>query len=327
MKVLFVTSGNSKYHNIMPAFIRSQADSLIEEGVELDFYQIKGKGVIGYLKNIAPLRRKLKSHSYDIIHAHYGFCGVVSALARKDEKIVVSFMGESEFTPEPEDRLNPMLWLAVFLHRFFSRFIFDYTILKSPNIARFVKGIQKKSSILPNGVNLDLFKPLEKESAREYLKLPRDKKIILWIGNTDRKVKGFSFANKAITKVSLKYPNIHFLYINNIPNELLPYYYSASDVFLLTSLSEGSPNVIKEAMACNTPIVSTPVGDVQFLFENTRMCYCSTGFSPEEIAELLFSVIEKDERSNGRERIIALGLDLESTAKKLLSIYSLQISS
>ncbi len=306
----------------MPAFIRSQANSLIKEGVDLDFYQIKGKGVKGYLNNVAPLRNKIRSRKFDIIHAHYGFCGVISVLARQNEKIIVSFMGESEFVPDQENRYNPIIWLTVFLHRFFARFLFDYSIFKSSNLSRFVKGIQSKSSILPNGVNLDLFKPLKKESARKYLKLPTDNKIILWIGNTDRKVKGFSIAKEVMSKIKMKYPNIHFLYINGIPNELLYYYYNAADVFLLTSLSEGSPNVIKEAMACNTPIVSTPVGDVPYLFKETRGCLCTSSFNPLEISELLIELLEKDVKSNGRCRLLDLGLDINSVAKRLVTIYT-----
>jgi teichuronic acid biosynthesis glycosyltransferase TuaC len=322
MKVLFVTSGNSKYHQVMPAFIRTQADSLIAAGVNLEFYQIIGKGVKGYLKNISPLKQKLKEGQYDIIHAHYGFCGIVAALARRNEKLLVSFMGESEFIPDKEDRGSLFVWLMVILHRIYARWIFDFVIFKSENLSRFVKGINHKSAVLPNGVNLNVFKPMDKPEARNYLNLPIDHYIVLWIGNQSRPVKGYSIAEKAVNLLKTEYPNLHFLAVNNIPNVQLPYYYNAADVFLLSSLSEGSPNVVKEAMACNCPIVATEVGDVNQLLDGVVGCKVSKSFTPEDISTQIKKLLIFNNRSEGLNRIISLGLDSRQIAARLVNIYS-----
>ena len=109
----------------------------------------------------------------------------------------------------------------------------------------------------------------------------------------------------------------------------MSYYYSAADVVLLTSVTEGSPNVIKEAMACNCPIVSTDVGDVREVLGNTEGCYIS-GLDPVEVAEKTKKALEfsyTKGRTKGRQRIIELGLDSESIAKKIVEVYKKALNS
>ena len=96
--------------------------------------------------------------------------------------------------------------------------------------------------------------------------------------------------------------------------------YSAVDCLLITSIREGSPQVVKEAMACNCPIVSTNVGDVKEVIGDTRNCYI-TNFDPQYIALCLDKVLETSERANGRQRILNLKLDISDIAKRLDEIY------
>ena len=99
---------------------------------------------------------------------------------------------------------------------------------------------------------------------------------------------------------------------------------NASDCVLLTSFSEGSPQFIKEAMACNCPIVTTNIGDVNWVLGNTDGCYL-TSFKPEDVAEKIILAIEFREthgHTRGRERIIELGLDSETIAGKIISVYN-----
>lgn len=321
MKVLFVTSGNSKYHNKMPAFIESQANSLTEEGIDLSFFQISGKGVKGYLKNIIPLRRFLKKTTFDVVHAHYGFCGIVAVLARKKEKLVVSFMGESELTLDKYGKVNLALRITVFLHKLFAKHFFDLVIFKSMNLQTHISGIRHKSEVLPNGVNTARFRPLNRDQARNELGLNPSDKVILWIGDKSREVKGFKIARDAIQIVKDSYPNLKFLEINGVNNVNLPNYYNASNLFLLSSLSEGSPNVVKEAMACNTPVVATDVGDVRELFQGVNGLYLLNSFEPKEMADGIISVLTTNKRSSGRARIEELNIDIMSIASELQKIY------
>jgi hypothetical protein len=90
MKVLFVSSGNSEF-GISP-IVKNQGESLKQNGIDLDYFTIKGKGIKGYLKNIPILKKYLKYHNYDIIHAHYSLLAIVATLSGA-KPLVVSLMG------------------------------------------------------------------------------------------------------------------------------------------------------------------------------------------------------------------------------------------
>jgi teichuronic acid biosynthesis glycosyltransferase TuaC len=108
--------------------------------------------------------------------------------------------------------------------------------------------------------------------------------------------------------------------LKHVPHKEVVYYYNATDVCLLTSYHEGSPNVIKEAMACNRPIVTTNVGDVKWLFGDTGGCYV-TGFQPEDVAEKITRALEFKQKTNGHARILELGLDTAKIAERISGLY------
>jgi teichuronic acid biosynthesis glycosyltransferase TuaC len=121
---------------------------------------------------------------------------------------------------------------------------------------------------------------------------------------------------------------IQLIAVHLIEHELLKYYYNAADLLLLTSYHEGSPNVIKEAMACNCPIVSTDVGDVRWVIGDIKGCYL-TSFDVVDVSEKILMALEYSAvngSTNGRDRIIELGLDSASVAKKIINIYEQLIS-
>lgn len=117
--------------------------------------------------------------------------------------------------------------------------------------------------------------------------------------------------------------NIELHALQNIPHQDIPKYMNASDVVILTSLWEGSPNVIKEAMACNRPVVATAVGDIAWLFGDEPGHFL-TSFDYEDVSNKLNMALEFAEKvgqTNGRKRIIELGLDSESVAKRIAQVY------
>ena len=108
--------------------------------------------------------------------------------------------------------------------------------------------------------------------------------------------------------------------VYNVPHSDIVKYMFAADVLVFTSLWEGSPNVIKEAMACNCPIVSVDVGDVKDVIEGVENCYL-VDYDAKNIAEKLNRVLKNGKRSNGREKILKMGLDSESVANRIVEIY------
>jgi glycosyltransferase involved in cell wall biosynthesis len=111
--------------------------------------------------------------------------------------------------------------------------------------------------------------------------------------------------------------------LENIAPDQVPIYLNAADVVLLTSRWEGSSNVTKEAMACNTPVVSTDVGDARELFDGLDGYYITQQTS-ESVAQQLTEAIQfakENDQTQGRKRILGLGLDEETIAKRLITVY------
>jgi glycosyltransferase involved in cell wall biosynthesis len=304
MNVLFVGSGNSVFG--ISTIVRSQGESLRDGKNFIDYYSIKGKGLWGYAKNILRLKKYLKNKEYDIIHAHYSLSAFTASLAGS-KPLVVSLMGSD---------VKEKIWVKLLIKLFNSLF-WDICIVKSEDM-KTSSGI-KNAYVIPNGVDLQKFRPLDKNEALEKLGWDLDKKHILFPANPERPEKNFKLAKEALKLLNKRDLELH--YLNNVDNNLMAYFYNASDVVLLTSLWEGSPNVIKEAMACNCPVVSTKVGDVEWLFGKTEGCYI-TSFKPEAIADKLKVAIFYGRRTKGRERIIELGLDSETVAKRVLKLYN-----
>lgn len=329
MKILFVSSGNSKF-GISP-LIKSQGESLIKNKIEIQYFLIKGRGLINYLINVFYLKKHLKINYFNIIHAHYGLCGIVAQLARFKEKLVVSFMGDDLIGAVTKNGNYGLFGNAlVFLNKLFLS-KYDYVIVKSHELSEKVNTQNK--AVIPNGVDLNTFYELDKKKAKEKLNIDYNKKIIIFVSNPTRPEKNFNLAKDSVA--SLQRNDIILLTVNSVPQEELNYYYSAADILLLTSIHEGSPNVIKEAMACNCPIVSTDVGDVKWIIGDVEGCFLVRQKSNEKgemnntdiIKEISAKVqaalefAEKTGRTKGRDRIIELGLDSETIAKKIISIY------
>lgn len=320
MKVLFVSSGNSSDFNIAP-FIKTQGESLRDIGVDVQYFLVCGKGIFGYLKASIELKNYLKKQFIDIIHAHYGWCGIVALLSRQKQKIVVSFMGDDIVGTVGKNLQytligNVVAWLNIFLARHF----YDYVIVKSDDLLSRINR-NKNIAVIPNGVDFNSFYEIYSADIQKKVEFKVGKKCIVFVSNPSRPEKNYELANQAVLRADI--PDTELLPIYNIPNHNLVYYYNTAACLVLTSFHEGSPNVIKEAMACNCPIVSTDVGDVSWVFGKTEGCFVAS-FDPQDFAakiKLAIDFVKQKGRTKGRERIFELGLDAKTVAKKILAVY------
>lgn len=302
MKVLFVCSGNSQF-GISP-IVKTQGESLRKNGVELDYFPIKGKGFKGYIKSIPKLKRFLKSHKYDIVHAHYSLSAIVASLANA-KPLVVSLMGS--------DVQAKIFWRLI--TKLFNQIYWKEIIVKTDRMKKQIGTAD--ALVIPNGVDFDTFKPIDKHTAKKRVGF-NNKQHIIFVANPQREEKNYQLAKEAFDLLNDK--NIELNILSDVEHNLMPYYMNAADVLLLTSLWEGSPNVIKEAMACNLPIVSTDVGDVKAAICNTEGCYIAS-FDPEDVAGKIKMALGFGKRTNGRERIIKLGFDSDTIAKRIINVY------
>ncbi len=307
MRVLFVSSGNSKF-GISP-IIKNQADSLIKAGAELDFYTIKGKGTKGYIKNIKLLRQYLKSNKYDVVHAHYSLTAFVASFAGA-KPLIVSLMGSD---------VKAAGWFKFIIKLFSALFSWKTIIVKSQDMYNDLN--IKQAQIIPNGVDTDKFKPLNKTECQNRLNWDTSKKHILFPANPARREKNYALAKESVDLLNDSNTELH--YYENTPNDVTPIMNNAADLVLMTSLWEGSPNAIKEAIACCRPIVSTNVGDVEYLLDGLKGTYVQKHNKNSLCIDIIKAL--KIESVDGINQINKLNLSSKLVAEKLIDVYDSNI--
>ncbi len=301
MKVLFISSGRK---GIVNELVKNQGDSLVMEGVNVRYFTVS-PGIKGYLKSIFLLRKHLGKNQYDLIHAHYSLSAFVASLAYNGP-LVVSLLGSDVFQSVFHR------WLIKIFHKH----RWEKTIVKTEQMSNKLK--INDVEIIPNGVNLERFKHIPKKIAREKIGYPLKRKLIIFVSDPLRVEKNYDLAVKTLSVLDDE--NTDLLPVYNVSNELIPYYMNASDVLLLTSTHEGSVNVVKEAMACNIPIVSTDVGDVKKNTINLKSCIICKP-DPVSLSEGIKIAYKLTAITSARERIRELELDSVSVAHRIIKIY------
>jgi len=305
MRVLVVT--NMYPNPRMPAagtFVRDQVESLRALGVESDVFFIDGKASTwNYFRAFPQFWRRLRTHPrYDLIHAHYVLSGAV-ALAQRRLPVLLTHHG-----------IEVILGWQGWLCRLVTPLV-DRVIVTSPEVKRLLGSA--RAEVIPCGIDMERFKPVPRDEARARLGLPMDKKYILFAGAL-RPEKRVEIIQAAAKLVTVEDPSAELLIATNRPYEEIPLYMNACDVLALASDFEGSPMVIKEAMACNLPIVSVNVGDVAEVMGGTEGCYLCER-TPEDMAAKLRLALQWGRRTEGRARVAHLSL--EATARRILAIY------
>lgn len=301
MKILIVCSKNSG--NIAP-FIIEQVDTLNKYGVETDYFTIEQKGPFGYLKSRMALTRKIEEFRPQIIHAHYGLSGLLANMQRKIP-VVTTYHGSD--INNDKAFLFSKISIRLSKHNIF---------VSHKNIEK--ANVKDKYSLIPCGVDTNLFSPKEKTECRKQLNLASDKKYVLFAGAFNNTVKNAPLARSATDKLN----NVQLLELKGYTRQEVVLLMNAVNVCLMTSFTEGSPQFIKEAMACNCPIVSVDVGDVKELLGDTVGCYVCDMYEEYEVSQKLRLALEFGKRTNGRERIETLELNSETISTKIITIYN-----
>lgn len=309
MKILIVCSANHPAFDVTihQAFIYDQVKALekIDNSIKIDFFFIKGKGFMGYLKNLKNLNKILRTTKYNLVHAHFSLSGLLANLQRQ-VPVVTTFHGT--------DINNLRLRIISFFVELLSR----KTIYVSPKLLKLAYfHSKKKSQIVPCGVDFELFQPLDISLARSRRKLPIDRSIILFSSSFENPVKNFPLLQQAINLLNHK--ELDIIELKNLHRQEVMEYMNSANVCVMTSLTEGSPQFIKEAMACNRPIVTTEVGDVKEVIGETDGCFYST-FDPKDLANKIDLALNRPRETDGRSRIKKFNNCI--IAKQILGIYS-----
>jgi teichuronic acid biosynthesis glycosyltransferase TuaC len=299
MKILIVCSGNSRYTS---PFIFEQAEAIKQLGADIVFFPVNGKGIFGYLKNLREIRKVIKSDKIDLIHAHYGLSGLLANLQRK-LPVITTFHGS--------DINDPLIRPLSVLASMFSR----HSIFISKRLAQ--KAYAKNDfSIIPCGIDFRVFFPMDKQEARVKMNLPLNSKLILFSGSAKNKVKNFPLAKAAANLLN----DLRLIELRGYSRAEVNLLMNACDVALMTSFNEGSPQFIKEAMACNIPVVSVDVGDVAERISLQDGCFITDRY-PVHIAKAIESAIAFGRKTNCRESILNLNNDV--IARQIYDLYVL----
>jgi len=309
MKVMIVCSGTRE---IISPFIKEQMDSLAGSwDIEFRLFQIKKKGRLGYFSHLNSFLNTIRQFDPDLIHAHYGLSGFLANLQRK-VPVLTTFHGSDVNNPD-------ILKWSKWAHRLSVTSIF----VEKSMLQKFRKHYH--STVIPCGVDLSTFYPITRLEACNILKIQTDRINILFSSGFDNPSKNYPLARIACDMVKKKTGiTVDLLELKGLSRNKVNLYLNASDCALLFSSSEGSPQFIKEAMACNRPIVATDVGDISWITEKIEGCYVASQ-KVEDVADKLILAIEFTRLSGctkGRERILELGLDTLNIANRIMEVYT-----
>lgn len=312
MKILIV--GNNKPGRFAP-FVEEQARALLQQGCEVVFFGVQGKGIWGYLRCLPALKHAIRQYQPNLIHAHYGLSGLLANLQRR-VPVITTYHGSDINKPN-------ILRFSKIAMRLSAWNIF----VSKRNIA--IAQPKDKYSLLPCGVNLPLSwsemqtQQVEQLTLNQWVqrKLEKDVKYVLFAGAFNNAVKDPELAKAVINELIIQGVKVELIELKGYNRDQVNALMYNCDALLMTSKTEGSPQVIKEAMACGCPIVSVDVGDVAERVRGVEGCYAACTREPNEIAKALQKALTFEGKTNGREKIIEMGLSNEQVAQRLVAIY------
>lgn len=322
MRILEVSRYKDNFADHQLPFVTEQGESLRSTGCEVDYFLVKGS----YIGAVRALKAKIKEYQPDIVHAHYGLSAITAELQSLAPVVTTFHNGETHrwyvnlMSSLMSLRAKHVIYVAQHIH--------DLVFFKAKNY-----------SITPCGVSLDDCFLMDKTEARKQLGWSDDKKYIMFGGAFSNTRKNYALLKEAVDILNLNFENlnpkshIEIVEMRGLSREQCVLRMNACDVFALPTKNEGSPQALKEAMACNCPIVATDVADIKhllgdlpghYILPNKRgnsAYWVGDDHSAEELAELIKQALAFEGRTKGRERVVELGYTNELVAKKIIKIY------
>lgn len=318
MRVLLVTNmWPSAERPHWGAFVKSQADSLAAAGCENTMYEIHGwRAKTEYLRAWRELPRVARECGAELVHAHFGYSG--AAAVRVKLPLVVSFCGD-DLLGQPTRTGNLTLKSRAFIEvsRWAARRAHG-VIVKSAEMARVIADVPDVQ-VIPNGVDLTRFAPGPRAAARAALGWRADGHVLLFAADPHETRKNFALATEVQRRLVERGLDVRLEALYGKPQSEMVRAMNAADVLLLPSMHEGSPNVVKEAMAVGLPVVASPVGDCVERLRGVQPSAIAT-LDAAAFADATAAVLAAGARSNGREAI-AQTLSLEAVAQRVLAVY------
>ena len=326
MKILIIGRYKPQFpQNLLP-FVLEQGESLRQLGIDIEYMPVRGN----YFLAVRDLKRKIRECQPDIVHAHYGLSAITAELQSLVPVVTTFHNGET---------LN---WHVNLLTSLFSLRA-KHVVYVAQHIHDLVYFKAKNHSIIPCGVNMDDCHIIDQTAARQQLGFEDGVKYILFGGGFDNLRKNYAILRDAVERIEQapwvpiedgeRCGNIVCLEMKGLSRAECVLRMNACDLFALPSHSEGSPQALKEAMACNCPIVATDIADVKtlmgdlpghYILRNPRKTHerwDADEKSLDEMVILMQEALHFTGRTNGRDRILELQLSNEQVAERLVDIY------
>jgi len=315
LRILSVIPGDSTGASMI--FVKRQVASLRALGIDNHkFYLSSRTHPVRIFQEFRRLRAEIGTVRPDIVHAHYGTITALLCALVAPVPLVITYRG-SDLNPSPQvGRVRTMA----------GKLISQLAALRARQIICVTTQLKERLwwrrdrvTVLPTGVDMTEFYPRDRLACRAQLGWGATERVVVFNAGRNPRVKRLDLAQAAVDAARIATGDIRFVAMAGAtPPELVPVMFSAADCLLLTSDHEGSPNVVKEALACNLPVVAVDVGDVR---ERLAGVFPSAIAARDvaDIASRLADILMNQERSNGREMVA--GLSHNSVAARLLSIY------
>ena len=275
-----------------------------------------------YAAGIRRVRQAVRRGCYDVVHAHYGLTGFVASF--QPSPLVVSFCGDDLLgTPDGRGGLTLKSRIARRLSHYAARRA-DAIVCKSEGLRDALpeEVDRSRAYVIPNGVDTQLFCPGDRAAARRRLGLTEEEKLVLFVFSRGQRIKRLDIAEAAVARLPGLGVRARLWVIQDVAPQEMPDHYRAADCLLLTSDSEGSPNVVKESLCCDLPVVSVDVGDVHRWLAMASRSRLSPRH-PEQLASALHSVLAGGREDGSRVRA-EIGLD--GVARRVLEVYRVAMS-
>ena len=317
--VLFVAGfleSDSLPNYTMP-FIDRQLESLKSNGLNVFPLSIQShKSRLNYISKASLIRTEVKEKNIDIIHAHYSYTAFTCGI-RNTTPLVVSLMGEDTYGPvgyNLKTRIITLINKQLIAH---CSPQWDAIIVKSASLKAHI--CHPHTYVIPNGVDFDVFHPMDRSWAQDQLGLNQQKKYILFGGDPDNPRKNYPLAQKVLALVQQSVSDVCMLPLKGIAHKDVPLYLNACSCLLFTSLKEGSPNIVKEALACNLPVVSVNVGDVTKQI-SALPCCSANPYDPHVLADRVLQIQNSKIPIDIRSKIEHL--NIHNVARAIIKVYS-----
>lgn len=322
MKVLVITSEwpSSEFPYAVP-FLTDHIKQLRAAGVEVEVFHFRGRqNPINYIRAWFNLRQHPFWKKADLLHAHWGQSALLSIFSNK--KLVITFHGSDLFgIPDKNGNYTLKGEILTRASQWMSKKA-DANVVVSARLMAKIPTRLKNVSVIPIGIDLGKFHQMDARACKAQLNFDENEKHALFVGDSTRNEKRYWLAKEAVETYNANHKDSALSLINlvGVEHDQMPVYLNAADVLLLTSSHEGSSTVIKEALACGLPVVSSDVGDAAERLGCVVGCSVCYSDSPDEYADAISVALKHGKPVKLTEESIKQ-IDESNNIKELISIY------